>query len=402
MSNSPILPIATVLCCLLSPSPFVQAATLHVPGDFATIQPALDAAAVGDTVMVEPGTYRGAENRNLSFHGKDLVLVSVAGATQTVIDCEGGAHGIRLDSGETRSALIEGFFVTGADSRDIGGGVVFAQGASPTLRACIVAGNRTDFYGAGIYVSTGAPRIEDCVIRANRAVGPTGRGGGILCSSAEAEIHSCLIEGNFARQSGGGVYCWAASPTLSACVIRDNETGIRGGGVYCKVDSAPSFENCLILDNRTAYGGAAYCYVNSTPLFRNCTITGNRAATGGGIFCHVTSSPTINSCILRDNQPEEIIVSGAEPTILYSNVQGGWAGEGNTDLDARFLTRHGWERLLAPASPCVDAGDPTREDAIYDSHPRWPDFYQNGARSDMGAYGGPGNRAWIQYQPGFD
>ncbi len=43
-----------------------------------------------------------------------------------------------------------------------------------------------------------------------------------------------------------------------------------------------------------------------------------------------------------------------------------------------------------------DAGDPTVEDGIFDSHPRWPRFYPNGARSDMGSYGGPENRAWLK------
>ena len=36
------------------------------------------------------------------------------------------------------------------------------------------------------------------------------------------------------------------------------------------------------------------------------------------------------------------------------------------------------------------------EDGLYDSHPRWPEWYPNGARSDMGAYGGPGNADWLQ------
>ena len=51
---------------------------------------------------------------------------------------------------------------------------------------------------------------------------------------------------------------------------------------------------------------------------------------------------------------------------------------------------------LQDGSPCVDAGDPSIEDRLSDWHPKWPDRYPNGARSDMGAYGGPGNIDWLK------
>ncbi len=43
----------------------------------------------------------------------------------------------------------------------------------------------------------------------------------------------------------------------------------------------------------------------------------------------------------------------------------------------------------------VDSGAPGLEDAIYDSHPRWPDWFADGVRFDMGAYGGPANGYWL-------
>ena len=374
------------------------ATTLRVPADYPAIQPALDAAAAGDTVLVAPGTYRGAANRNLDFGGKDLILRSSAGAQATIIECDGAPHGIALSRGETRAALIEGLTISGADNYDIGGGVSFTFGASPTLRDCIISNNHSDVYGGGIHISSGTPLIENCVVRGNSARGHTGRGGGILCSSAEAEIRGCLIEENSAYQSGGGVFCWAASPSVSGCIIRNNSTGIRGGGVYCKVDSAPTFSNCIISDNQSSYGGAAYCYVNSTPTFSNCTLIGNRATDqADGIFIHVTSTPTLINCIMYDNEPEEFYVSGAQPTLRYTDIQGGWPGEGNIDADPRFIRYQGFDLLLGPDSPCIDTGDPTTSDTIYDNHPHWPAHHTDGPRADMGAYGGPGNSIWPQY-----
>ncbi len=66
-----------------------MAASLHVPADYPTIQAALDAARVADTVLVAAGTYRGDGNRDLDFRGKDLVLRSEKGRDATWIDCEG-------------------------------------------------------------------------------------------------------------------------------------------------------------------------------------------------------------------------------------------------------------------------------------------------------------------------
>jgi hypothetical protein len=93
--------------------------------------------------------------------------------------------------------------------------------------------------------------------------------------------------------------------------------------------------------------------------------------------------------------PQEIYVFSGTPTVTYSDVQGGWPGEGNIDADPRFSSRGRFDYLLRPSSPCIDGGDPTIEDAISDWHPRWPAAYPNGARSDMGAYGGPCNGAWV-------
>jgi hypothetical protein len=66
------------------------------------------------------------------------------------------------------------------------------------------------------------------------------------------------------------------------------------------------------------------------------------------------------------------------------------------DADPIFRSYRRFDFLLAPGSPCIDTGDPSIEDGISDSHPRWPRWYPNGTRSDMGAYGGPGNAGWIR------
>lgn len=89
--------------------------------------------------------------------------------------------------------------------------------------------------------------------------------------------------------------------------------------------------------------------------------------------------------------------NGAKVFANYSDIQGGFAGGvGNINADPLFLSRQGYDYLIGPGSPCIDAGDPALADGVWDSNPLWPRGLPDGPRSDMGAYGGPQNFGWIQ------
>src|SRR6187397_1890999 len=75
-----------------------EGATIRVPGDAATIQQAIDAAAAGDTVLVAPGTYV----ENLTFLGKAIMAVSEGGPAVTVIDGNWAGPVVAFTSGEPR------------------------------------------------------------------------------------------------------------------------------------------------------------------------------------------------------------------------------------------------------------------------------------------------------------
>jgi len=82
---------------------------------------------------------------------------------------------------------------------------------------------------------------------------------------------------------------------------------------------------------------------------------------------------------------------------LYSDIQGGWPGEGNIDADPLFAdTANGNYHLISQAgrwepnsqswvvdditSPCIDAGDPNTPIGL--------EPFPNGGIINMGAYGG--------------
>jgi hypothetical protein len=97
-------------------------------------------------------------------------------------------------------------------------------------------------------------------------------------------------------------------------------------------------------------------------------------------------------------------------TVEYTNVQGGWPGDGNVDADPRFTNPQGIDGVAGTEddnlrlrwdSPCIDAGDnsavPPGVTTDLDGKPRFiddPDTPDTGLGTppivDMGAYEFPG------------
>ena len=82
---------------------------LHAPGDYPTIQAAIDAASDGDTVAVADGIHRGEGNKALDFHGKAITVRSLLGEpTSCIIDCEYDSRGVLFQSGEGPDSAVIG------------------------------------------------------------------------------------------------------------------------------------------------------------------------------------------------------------------------------------------------------------------------------------------------------
>jgi hypothetical protein len=182
---------------------------------------------------------------------------------------------------------------------------------------------------------------------------------------------------------------------LAGLTITDGYTSY-GGGIYCN-ESSPTIINNIISENSADFGGGGgMCnLLESNPTVTNCTFSGNSAFYYGGGMTNEYSNPIVTNCILWGDIGHEIYNDSSEPIVTYSDVQSGYTGEGNINADPQFMTYKGYDYLLGNGSPCIDTGDPTIEDGVSDWKPAWPDWYPNSSRSDMGAYGGPGNVGWL-------
>ncbi len=294
----------------------VSGSVLHVPGDYSTLQAGINAAWTGDTVLAADGTYYGSGNKNLDFQGKNIRLMSENGPEYCVIDCENSGRGFYFHSGESQSALVKGFTIQRA-----------------------MSGSQ---HGAGIYIENSSPTIQRCILKWNKT-GDYRNGGGIYCTSSTSKIYHCSIIRNTASYaSGGGVYCTGSVISLYNCTIAENSCRNEGAGLYA-ADMSPDIKNCTFVRNTT-----------------------RTSEDGGGIYC-VDCSPTVMDSIIWGNVPDQIYLDGtATISVTYSDVEGGYAGTGNINVDPLFvrgmLSSYYISQTAAGQSsdsPCLDAGSGT-------------------------------------------
>ena len=146
------------------------------------------------------------------------------------------------------------------------------------------------------------------------------------------------------------------------CVITANNA-TSGGGMYITHCSSPTLINCTITNNSADIdGGGVYVIGGTNPRFINCTITDNVAKrSGGGVYVANVGNPdpVIVNSIVRRNTGEQITDNSDNLTVRYSNVEGGWPGEGNIDADPLFVDPDNGDYHLSPGSPSIDAADNT-------------------------------------------
>ncbi len=265
---------------LLMCSTVAFGATLHVPGDYPTIQAAIDASADGDLVLVADGIYKGKGNKNIDFLGKELTVQSENGPTKTIIDCENEGRGFYFHSGELEDAVVSGFTITNGRVMDQGGGI-YVNNSTPTITNCIIinntaSGNNNDSQGGGIYLgNAGSPTIANCVIMKNTS-----------------------------DYQGGGMYIYNASPYIINCTITRN-VAINGGGLYVRYKPAPIFYNSILWGN-TPNEVKKHTVNTVSPIITYSIVQGGFAGRGNinddplfvglGDFYHLTKeSPAIDA-----------------------------------------------------------------------------------------------------------
>jgi predicted outer membrane repeat protein len=278
-------------CCVLGVLAGTAAAgTVRVnwdgSADHATISEGITAAAQGDTVLVAPGTYAGPLNRDISFGGKDVYLLSEAGYEATIIDCDGQGRGFVIVGNEPPTTTVEGFTIK--------------DGVAP------MDGSEIEGWGGGLYCANSSPAILGCRFVDCEA----GYGGAMYCGvSAIMSIVSCVFDDNRAEHYGGGIYTYGAAVDIAKCDFTGGEAGISGGAVCCKTGTLVYISDCDFIENIAPDGGAVYIGTfdnggtepEDPSRVYYSRFLNNYAGRGGGLFINGFTWVNAAGCVFEYN-----------------------------------------------------------------------------------------------------
>lgn len=314
--------------------------------------------------------------------------------------CENSLH-VVTGNGTDGRAVLDGFTITAGnandtwgDYRDRGGGMHNHYG-SPMLVNCAFRGNSAISVGGGMYrIDLRTQTVTNCTFTENTARS----GAGIHNAGDRLVLTDCMFTANSADHHGGGMVNSYARPTLVSCTFTANSANGYGGGMLNLFETSSTLTNCVFRDNSAQDGGAVHNFYADATLFNcalignsscrfgagmvnshgsstvvNCTFAANSAPRGRAVGAHdycgtpeVPSSVDMTNCILRDGGEEIWDPNMPTVTVIYSDVEGGWPGEGNIDEDPLFVPGPGGCFYLsqiaagqAVDSPCVNTGSDT-------------------------------------------
>lgn len=319
---------ATGLGAKAAASLYIQNGTIrYVPSggapSYATIQAALNACVVGDTVRINNGTY----TENLAWPNVSSVLlrgVDDSGSANCIINGNAANLTVYCANAVTLSMLnvqVRGGRNTATTgTRRYGAGVnvynttgvavLSLHGVLITANNAVARASNTYDLGGGIYFYGSELLLVNTKLAKNTAR----RGGGIYLRSNRLQVWDSVITSNNATTlDGGGVYL--ATTTLGAAFTQSvfsQNTARRGGGIYLINTIAIPFTGVTFRENRANLGGAtAQGYLAE---YTDCVFEGNQAVQNGGAFYQ--TSVSLNNCLISGNRA----VNGSGGVLYVNNV----------------------------------------------------------------------------------
>lgn len=331
---------------------------ISVPGDWPTIQIAIEQAETGDTIILAPQTYFEAINlsgKRIAIQSEDPLDPSTV--ESTIIDGFDLGTVVTLLGSEDAQTVLRGLTIRGGKFG------VDANGASATIDRCVIEENETGIFDLGGLLTHSTVRWNE-----NAGIGiyagvkitvrrTTIRENGFGAVFWFGEFYDSTIESN----DSTGLYVGpSASPsdvTIDRCIIRSNFTGILGNA-----PTVADVRNSIIEGNRDEG------MKNLEGVFSNLLVVGNRRA---GMF---NCDGTIMSCTVAQNVNAGIEASQGDISHVVFWQNGVSIGNSSTPtfsgtFNPLFVAPGGWNTVqnkwipgnyhLSADSPYIDAGNPS-------------------------------------------
>jgi probable HAF family extracellular repeat protein len=378
--------VVPAICCAIAAAGLASAhaATIHVPGDVATIQDAITAAVGGDSVLVAPGTY----TENLDFLGKAITVLSEQGPATTAIDGSYADTVVKFHSAEGRASILQGFTIE--HGLAFQGAGIFIDEASPSIIGNVITGSR-GCDGVGLYILGGSALIEGNAITHNvrtLCTGGTGGGGIWLAGGVDdsVEIVGNLISENRVDDAGGGGVAVVGSGialvqgnTIARNCVGNLTEGGDGGGILVQGGTNTVISDNFIINNRGhGAGGISWSAPPSgvgPVIVNNTIVVGENDGTTIANGYSYDQTQVVNNILIAAGHQDALDFSvGVVPMlkandvfssfgVAYGNGEPDLTGSnGNISVDPAFVDPLNGDFHLRPESACIDAGANTAPD----------------------------------------
>jgi len=387
-----------VLLFVLVPLSIMNAQiTINVPGDYSTIQAAINAANNGDLVLVAEGTYV----ENINFKGKAITVASyfiqdgdTSHISNTIIDGSQPSNPdtgsvVLFISGEDTTSVLNGFTIKngtgtlGASAR--GGGGIGVSGSGALICNNIIENNSLSYltsYGAGIYVySSYTTVIRYNIIKNNSAIGssyvagggiftPIGNDGNIIITNNIVKYNSCnatdYAYGGGVKISSGSAsgYSLISNNRIEANTVSAGISATGGGievwGPISEIDIISNLIKGNNVQSNNSKGGGIDIYecTTNTPNIENNVIVDNYSSSyGGGIYVDLelndSFKPELNQNQGTPAYGDDLAIQYLTNNTLYNNsagVSGG--GIYTADMTSNIMNCIFWGNI-APSNPQI-------------------------------------------------
>jgi len=240
------------------------------------------------------------------------------------------------------------------------------------MKGCLVIANQATVFGPGMYAHESSLQISDTYFGQNQGL---------------------IIENSFGchDSEGGGAHLVKCDASFVDCELTGN---------HCETAASVSiaggrsrFDSCLLAENHSdSIGGLIIRSTAAEVLFDSCTLSNNINEDNGVTFSiEEGASVLFRNSIVRKASSEANLIEGAGTVLAsYSNLEGGFPGEGNIDADPVFVDPANGDYRLQMGSPCIDSASNAGPSTDLDGYPRPVDIIGLGREGpgafDMGAY----------------